>query len=158
MAEAVETLGICGACTQQMAVRAGHSHASLYERLFDHSSDKAEPTHFYNLLLLVAIVMCMAIDASICERGFSLMNLLKTAKRNRMGNNLLRMLMCICTLGKDAGWDDPAKIPAAEIVEIWREESSKGRYSNSFLWGAEALLEAQAAQAATAAEASDVRV
>ena len=97
--------------------------------------------------------MCMAIDTSICERSFSLMNLLKTAKRNRMGNNLLRMRMCICTLGKDAGWDDPAKIPAAEIVEIWREESSKGRYSNSFLWGAEALLEAQAA----VAEASDVR-
>ena len=49
--------------------------------------------------------MCMAIDTSICERGFSLMNLLKTAKRSRMGNELLRMLMVVCSLvGKDAGW------------------------------------------------------
>jgi hypothetical protein len=30
-----------------------------------------------------------AIDTSICERGFSLMNLLKTAKRSRMGNELV---------------------------------------------------------------------
>ena len=70
----------------------------MYERLFDHSSVKANPLHFYNVLLLVAIVMCMAIDTSICERGFSLMNLLKTAKRSRMGNELLRMLMVVCSL------------------------------------------------------------
>ena len=64
-------------------------YAPLYERLFDHSSEQANPLHFYNVLLLVAIVMCMAIDTSICERGFSLMNLLKTAKRSRMGNELV---------------------------------------------------------------------
>ena len=40
-------------------------------------------------LLLVAIVMCMAIDTFVCERGFSLMNLLKTAKRSTMVNELL---------------------------------------------------------------------
>jgi len=32
----------------------------VYERLFDHSSDKTKPLHFYNVLLLVAIVMPMA--------------------------------------------------------------------------------------------------
>ena len=57
-----------------------------------------------------------------------------------MGTPLLRMLMRVCTLGKAAGWQDPTKIPASEIVEIWREEASKGRYANSFLWGVEALL------------------
>ena len=41
------------------------------------------------------IVHCIAIDTSICERGFSLMNLLKTARRNKMGTKLLRMLMVI---------------------------------------------------------------
>ena len=71
-------------------------YAELYARLFDHSSEKSNPLHYHNVLLLVAIVMCMAIDTSICERGFSLMNLLKTAsktaKRSTMGNELLRIL------------------------------------------------------------------
>ena len=85
----------------------------------------------------------------MCERGFSLMNLLKTAKRSAMGNALLRMLMRICSLGKAAGWMDPAKIPVSEIVQIWREEASLGRYANQLVWGVEGLLdrllEAQAA-------------
>ena len=41
------------------------------------------------------------------------------------------MLMTICTLGEE--WQDPAKIPAAEIVDIWREESKGGRYLNKFI-------------------------
>ena len=85
----------------------------------------------------------------MCERGFSLMTLLKTAKRSAMGNALLRMLMRICSLGKAAGWMDPAKIPVSEIVQIWREEASLGRYANQLVWGVEGLLdrllEAQAA-------------
>ena len=52
------------------------------------------------------------------------------------------MLMTICTLGE--AWKDPSKIPAKEIVDIWREQSSSGRYVNSYVWGAEALLEARA--------------
>ena len=75
--------------------------------------------------LLVAIVMCMAIDTSICERGFSLMNLLKTAKRSTMVNELLR-------------------IRIEDIIELWREQSSKGRYANSLYWGAGGLLDALA--------------
>ena len=64
----------CGACRQEIELQEGIAR---------------NPLHFYNVLLLVAIVMCMAIDTSICERGFSLMNLLKTAKRSRMGNELV---------------------------------------------------------------------
>jgi hypothetical protein len=120
-------------------------YAELYTRLFDHSSEKSNPLHYHNVLLLVAIVMCMAIDTSICERGFSLMNLLKTAKRSTMGNELLRILMAVCSLGKDAGWDDPTKIPVEDIIEIWREQSSKGRCANSLFWRVEALLDAMAA-------------
>ena len=48
-------------------------YSELYERLFDQESDKESPTSLYNILLLVAIIGCMAIDTSICERGFSLM-------------------------------------------------------------------------------------
>ena len=54
------------------------------------------------------LVHCYAIDTAICERGFSLMNLLKTARRSKMGTKLLRMLMVICSLG--AEWKDPTKV------------------------------------------------
>ena len=64
------------------------------------------------------------------------MNLLKTTKRSTMGNELLRILMTVCSLGKDAGWDDPTKIPIEDIIELWREQSSKGEYANSLYWGA----------------------
>ena len=57
--------------------------------------------------------MTYAVDTSICERGFALMNNLKTARRSRMGNLLLRTLMTICELGDD--WKDAAKIPVDEI-------------------------------------------
>ena len=73
-------------------------YKELYERLFDHRSTKKDTQHFYNVLLLVMIVMCIAVDTSICERGFSLMNNLKTARRSQMGNELLRILMTICSV------------------------------------------------------------
>ena len=52
--------------------------------------------------------------------------------------------MTVCSLGKDAGWDDPTKIPIEDIIELWREQSSKGRYANSLYWGAAGLLDALA--------------
>ena len=87
-----------------------------------------------------------------CERGFSLMNLLKTAKRSRMGTHLLRMLMTICTLGEV--WKDPSQIPASDIVDLWREQASSGRFANPYIWGAEALLDARAQMEAEAAVAA----
>ena len=99
-------------------------------------SDKDNSQHFYNVLLLIAIVHCYAIDTSICERGFSLMNLLKTARRSRMGEHLLRLLMVICTLG--AEWKDPEKIPVKDILDIWRGQSKKGRYEGE-IWKAHML-------------------
>ena len=77
-------------------------YLELYEDRFDHDSEKKNDQHFYNVLLLVAIVLSFAVDTSICERGFSLMNNLKTVRRSQMGNTLLRMLMVICwyPLGK----------------------------------------------------------
>ena len=116
------------------------TYKELYERLFDQYSTKSNEQHYYNLLLLAAIVGCIAVDTSICERGFSLMNNLKTARRSQMGNELLRMLMTICSLGKE--WsDDPSKIPVDAIVEEWRSQSSKGRYESA-MWSAAGLEEA----------------
>ena len=73
-------------------------------------------------------------------RGFSLMNNLKTAHRSAMGNELLRMLMTICSLGGE--WcDDFNKIPVAAIIEEWRSQSKKGRYEDA-MWSAAGLEQA----------------
>ena len=111
-------------------------YLELYEDRFDHDSEKKNDQHFYNVLLLVAIVLSFAVDTSICERGFSLMNNLKTVRRSQMGNTLLRMLMVICSLGEE--WKDPSKIPVAEIIEEWRSHSSRGRYKDN-IWRPEIL-------------------
>ena len=105
-------------------------------RLFDQFSDKSNPSHFYNVLLLAAIAQTIAVDTSICERGFSLMNNLKTVRRSSMGKTLLRLLMVICSLGEE--WKDPAKIPVKEIIEEWRAQSERGRYEGG-AWSAETL-------------------
>ena len=60
-----------------------------------------------------------------------------TARRSLMGNELLRILMAVCSLG--AHWEDPSKIPVDEILEVWREQSKKGRYEAA-MWS-EAGLE-----------------
>ena len=125
------------------------SYLELYQRLYDQkgnkilyeadgtlTSSKLDDQSLYNILLLVALVMSFAVDTSICERGFALMNNLKTARRSRMGNLLLRTLMTICELGKD--WADPFKIPVDEIALEWRTQSMRGRYESA-MWRAAGL-------------------
>ena len=126
------------------------TYIELYQRLFDKKGNKfiyqADGTHtdklddlsLYNILLLVTIVMTFAVDTSVCERGFALMNNLKTAQRSLMGNLLLRTLMTICELGKE--WEDPTMIPVDDIVEEWRLQSKKGRYESA-MWRAAGLEE-----------------
>lgn len=128
-------------------------YIELYQRLFNQKgnkfryeeagtlTDKLDDNSFYNILLLLAIIMTYAVDTSICERGFALMNNLKTARRSLMGNLLLRTLMIICELGKE--WEDPLKIPVDEIVEVWRAQSKRGRYE-SRMWRAAGLEEPNA--------------
>lgn len=74
----------------------------------------------------------------MCERGFALMNNLKTARRSLMGNPLLRTLMTICELGKE--WVDSSKIPVDEIADEWRGQSARGRYESA-MWRAAGLEE-----------------
>jgi hypothetical protein len=56
--------------------------------LFNHAGDDSKRgttavPSFFNALCLVMMAMTLAVDTSICERAFSLMNRLKSAKRNR---------------------------------------------------------------------------
>lgn len=115
------------------------TYTELYERLFDHFSDQKNEQHYYNVLLVAATVQCIAVDTSVCERGFSLMNNLKTMRRSRMRNELLRILMTICSLGEE--WlKDPSTIPIDKIVDRWRESSARGRYEAA-MWRAAGLEE-----------------
>ena len=61
------------------------------------------------------------------------MNNLKTARRSLMGDELLRILMTICSLGQE--WSDPTKIPVSEIIEVWREreQSTRSRYQHTMI-------------------------
>ena len=93
----------------------------MWERLYDKHSQRHDPNHYYCILILHLILRVVAMDTSCCERTFSLMNRLCDGKRSRMGVAILRTLMVICSLGRDAGWKDPAKIPAKEIIRLWKE-------------------------------------
>jgi len=139
------------------------SYLELYQRLFDQKGNKfvydrdgkltavLDESSFYNILLIIAVVMTFAVDTSVCERGFALMNNLKTARRSLMGNLLLRTLMTICSLGDE--WCDPTKIPVDEIVEEWRKQSQKGRYESA-MWR-EAGLEEPSAKGTRGSTARD---
>ena len=63
---------------------------------------------------------------------------LKTARRSRMGNDMLRMLMTICSLGME--WMDSSKIPVDDIIEEWRSQGERGRYEAA-MWRAAGLEE-----------------
>ena len=41
-------------------------------------TDTLDDQSFYNILLLLVIIMTYAVDTSVCERGFALMNNLST--------------------------------------------------------------------------------
>ena len=111
-------------------------YVELYERLFDQYSDKflydgqrkvttskLNDQSFYNILVLAAIVQCIAVDTSICERGFSLMNNLKTARRTRMRNLLLRTLMTIPALLAQSG--------RIQLRFLWRQSWRSGGVAGS---------------------------
>ena len=133
----LEPVGACGLLART-ADELTQLICSSCGSLFDQYSEKIDPQHFYNVLLLAAIVQTIAVDTSICERGFSLMNNLKTVRRSSMGKTLLRLLMTICSLGDE--WKDPTKIPVKDIIEEWRAQSGRGRYEGAE-WGAEAMVQ-----------------
>ena len=53
-----------------------------------------------------------------------------------LGGELLHILMTICSLGEE--WSEPAKIPVDSIIEVWREQSKRGRYEQA-MWKAAGL-------------------
>lgn len=54
---------------------------------------------FPNLIRLAKIALSAPVQTAICERGFSVQNLIKANQRNRLGDNTLRTLMTLSIEG-----------------------------------------------------------
>ena len=101
-------------------VKAGMTREALWNRLYDHFSDRSDPGHYYHILMLHLIVSMIALDTSCCERTFSLMNRLSRFQRSKLGLAMLSTLVTICELGRVAGWTEIAKIPVDAIIKRWK--------------------------------------
>ena len=81
---------------------------------------------FLELLRLVTLILLIPMDTSECERGFALMNRLKTAMRNRLQPGHLDDLMVICMLGPSIN-----TLNVKEILKYWYAQKKKGRFLNA---------------------------
>ena len=61
--------------------------------------------------------LMLPLDNATCERGFSLLNLIKTERRNRLGEQILFDLMLLGWYGPKFSFDHP-KIAQA-IAHTW---------------------------------------
>ena len=68
---------------------AGKSYSEMWDWMTTYRSDTMDPAHFYDLLCLVVhvLVRTWMLDTSCCERGFSIMNLLRSPVRNRLSRS-----------------------------------------------------------------------
>ena len=64
---------------------------------------------FPNLLKLAAVALTVPVQTAICERGFSVQNMIMVAHRNRLGNKTLHTLMTISVEGPPVKDFDPSK-------------------------------------------------
>ena len=86
--------------------------------------------------MLVVIAMLVPTDTSECERIFSLMNDLKTAERNKLGQVNLKNLMMWHVTGKDVKSE---VVPVMDILKEFRELASAGGKRTSNALGAAAV-------------------
>ena len=88
------------------------SFHALWARMLTKYSDK------YPLVLrLVVVMLLIPCDTSECERVFSLMNDLKTAERNRVGQKNLKNLMIWHSIAKKLSF---VELPVVAILEEFR--------------------------------------
>lgn len=85
----------------------------------------AQHRRFPVLSRLVAVVACVPISASCCERGFSAMNRIRTDERTKLSNEVINMLMMTAVNGVAVTEYDPQ--PA---IQHWYLTSSGRRFSH----------------------------
>ena len=80
------------------------------------------------VLRLVVIMLLIPCDISECERVFSLMNDLKTAERNRLGQNNIKNMMIWHSIAKKVS---NVELPVVAILEEFRRMAGpRGRYAH----------------------------
>ncbi|XP_066219094.1 zinc finger protein 862 isoform X1 [Saccopteryx leptura] len=84
-----------------------------------------QPGRFPVLSRLVAVVVCMPISTSCCERGFSAMSRIRTDDRTKLSNEVINMLMMTAVNGVAVTEYDPQ--PA---IQHWYLTSSGRRFSH----------------------------
>ena len=80
---------------------------------------------FPHLWKLVQILLVLPLNTAACERGFSLMNIVKTNRRNRLSDELLDQLMVVSLLAAKKTEQEETKV-VSEAVKLWY--SKKKRY------------------------------
>ena len=81
---------------------------------------------FAELAKLMDIGATFLASSTDCERGFSLMNILKTKLRNRLQLEHLEMLMCIKSYLQDGGWRWRMEMEDGDGGWRWRMEMEDG--------------------------------
>ena len=66
------------------------SYNDLWQAVYQHAEVGALAK------LLIEMEIAIALDTAVAERWFSLMALLKDKRRNRMNDDVLNRLMCVC--------------------------------------------------------------
>ncbi|XP_071467163.1 zinc finger protein 862 isoform X7 [Marmota flaviventris] len=87
----------------------------------------AQHCRFPLLSRLVAVVVCVPISTSCCERGFKAMNRIRTDERTKLSNEVLNMLMMTAVNGVAVTEYDPQ--PA---IQHWYLTSSGRRFSHVY--------------------------
>uniref|UniRef100_G3VZ04 Zinc finger protein 862 n=1 Tax=Sarcophilus harrisii TaxID=9305 RepID=G3VZ04_SARHA len=87
----------------------------------------SQHSRFPLLSQLIAVVICVPISTSCCERGFSAMNRIKTEERTKLSNEVINMLMMTAVNGVAVTEYDPQ--PA---IQHWYLTSSGRRFSHVY--------------------------
>lgn len=87
----------------------------------------AQHCRFPLLSRLLAVVVCVPVSTSCCERGFSAMNRIRTDERTKLSNEVLNMLMMTAVNGVAVTEYDPQ--PA---IQHWYLTSSGRRFSHVY--------------------------
>uniref|UniRef100_A0A8C4MR40 Zinc finger protein 862 n=1 Tax=Equus asinus asinus TaxID=83772 RepID=A0A8C4MR40_EQUAS len=87
----------------------------------------AQRYRFPLLSRLVAVVVCVPVSTSCCERGFSAMNRIRTDERTKLSNEVINMLMMTAVNGVAVTEYDPQ--PA---IQHWYLTSSGRRFSHVY--------------------------
>ncbi|XP_045421023.1 zinc finger protein 862 isoform X2 [Lemur catta] len=87
----------------------------------------AQHCRFPLLSKLMAVVVCVPVSTSCCERGFKAMNRIRTDERTKLSNEVLNMLMMTAVNGVAVTEYDPQ--PA---IQHWYLTSSGRRFSHVY--------------------------